>query len=209
MAEGVTKKTLFAVIVVLIAIVLGQTGWLIFYQGRVGELEKQSAALSDRIRELQSRIADESVVGFLAYRHWSAIVANDMNGIMSQYASDSKLHWLGCPLDADSTSTQAIQSQWKRFFDYSAQQGLNLNVQAMNVRIISGFHAGFTGAVVNARVSFCGPGGTGSGSTPAGSTDCQCPVVNYALVYLLRDGKWILFDEWWALSPRENPYVSY
>jgi hypothetical protein len=199
LSEGVSKRTLLAVIAVLVAIILGQTGWLIFYQGRAGELEKQNAALNDRIKELQSRIADESIVGFLAYRHWSAIVAKDLNGVMSQYASDSKLHWLGCPLGADCTGTQAIQDQWKQFFDYPPQQGLSLNVQAMNVRTISGFHAGFTGAVVNARVSFCGAGSTGSGSTAPGSTpvsgtDCQCPVVNYALVYLLRDGKWVLFD---------------
>ena len=204
LSERVSKRALLAVTVVLVAIVLGQTGWLILYQVRIGGLEKQSAGLSDQIKQLQSRIADESIVGFLAYRHWSAIAARDLNGVMSQYAPDAKLYWLGCPLEANCTDKWAIQNQWKKFFDYSTEQYLCLNVQSFSVKTISGYHVGFTGAVVNARVSFCCPN-----STYAGNADCQCPAVNYALVYLLRDGKWVLFDEWWTLPPRWHPYISY
>jgi len=207
--EGVSKRTLLAVIAVLVIIVLAQTAWLFSFQGRVGELEKQSASLSDKIRELQSRIADESIVGFLAYRHWSAICARDLNAIMSQYAPDSKLYWLGCPLERNCTDRASIQDQWRRFFDFTAGQYCCVNVQSFSVRTISGFHAGFTGAVVNARVSFCCPNATSVGGAGASNVDCRCPVVNYGLVYLLRDGKWILLDEWWTLPPRWHPYINY
>ena len=208
MSEGVSKRTLYAAIVILVVMVLGQVGWLMVYrattadlEGRYAVMDKTLKELQTRILELQSRISDEAFAGFLAYRHWTAITTRDLNGVMSQYAPDAKLYWLGCSLEGNFTDMSSIQAQWKRFF--AAQPLLCMNVSAFSVRIITGFHAGFTGAVVNARVSFCCPNST---YTALGGCGCT---VNIGLVYMLREGKWFLVDEWWAFPPRWHPYISY
>lgn len=209
MSQGVPKRTLSIVIAVLVIIVLGQAGWLMLYQGRIVDLQEQNANLSDLIKELEPRVADEAIVGLLAYRHWSAICNRDLDAIMSQYATDAKLYWLGCPLERNSTDRASIEEQWKRFFDFTADDPLCTCVLSYSVKLIPGFHAGFMGGVVNARVSFCCPNSTSTGSEAASTSDCRCPIIDYALVYMLRDGKWVLVDEWWTLSPRWHPYMSY
>lgn len=216
MSEGVSKRTLFVVVAILVVIMLGQAGWLLLYQARMGELEalyrdlqKQNTNLANQIKELQPRIADESIVGLLAYRHWSAICNRDLNGVMSQYATDAKLYWLGCPLMRNCTDSACIRDQWSRFFDFTVGQPLCICVQSYSVRLIPGFHAGFMGGIVNARVSFCCPNSTAAGAAAPPIVDCRCPTVNYALVYMLRDGKWVLVDEWWVLPPRWHPYITY
>lgn len=211
MSEGVSKRTLYAAIVILVVMVLGQVGWLMVYRATTADLEDRYAVmdktlkeLQTRILELQSRIADESVVGFMAYRHWSAVCNRDLNGIMSQYATDAKLYWLGCPVQRNCTSLATIQDQWRMYFDFTKGRNLCMCVQSYSVKLIQGFHAGFTGAVVNARVSFCC-----SNATSTAGFDCECPEVRYALVYMLREGRWVLVDEWWAIPPRWNPYITY
>jgi hypothetical protein len=214
MSGGLSRKTLYAIILILVVMVVGQAGWLMLYIARADELEKKYASMEKSFKELQvtitqlqSRISDESVVGSLAYRHWSALCNRNLTMIMSQYAPDAKLYWLGCPIQRNCTTLASIEDQWRRFFESTKGQGLCTCVSSLSVRLIPGFHAGFTGAVVNARLSFCCPEGSQTAGTPA--LDCACPEVRYGLVYMLREGKWVLVDEWWVVPPRWHPYISY
>jgi len=219
MSQGLSRKTLYAIILILVVMVVGQAGWLMLYIARTDELEKRYASMEKSVKELQvtitqlqSRVADEAVVGFLAYRHWSALCSKNLTMIMSQYAPDAKLYWLGCPLQRNCTTLATIEDQWRRYFELTKGQGLCMCVSSYSARLIPGFHAGFTGAVVNARVSFCCPGSsstTGQSSSSTPGWDCVCPEVRYGLVYMLREGKWVLVDEWWAVPPCWHPYISY
>jgi len=214
MSEGLSRKALYAIILILVVLAVGQAGWLMMYIARADELEKKYASMEKSFKEiqvtitqLQSRISDEGLVGFLAYRHWSALCNRNLTLIMSQYAPDAKLYWLGCPIQRNCTTLAAIEDQWRRFFEFTKGQGLCMCVSSLSVRLIPGFHAGFTGAVVNARISFCCPDRAQTEGTSL--LDCACPEVRYGLVYMLREGKWVLVDEWWVVPPRWHPYISY
>jgi len=190
-----SKRSLYAVATVLVLIIVLQAGWLISYRGRVDDLEKQYTAAIAKINSLTPK-SDESTLTALAYRHISAICAKDLSGIMSQYAPDAKLYWLGGTLNGNFTDKNGIQDEWSKFF--KSNSGCCVNCTNFNTKTLSGFHAGWTGGVVTARLNILTlrPDGT-LGQIP----------VNYALVYMLRDGNWVLVDEWWAVAPNWTPYM--
>jgi hypothetical protein len=173
-----TSRILLFVVVAILAVGLAVS--VFYYGGVVGNLEAQNASLKS--------ISDDYNVDYLAYSHWSAITARNISSIMSQYAADSKLYWFGGVLNGNFTDNAGIRSEWTKFFTASE---IYMNITKFNIRT-SG-----TNRIVSASLSFY----------RIEITSVQVPV-NYALVYTLRNNKWILVEEWWSVAPHINPYIT-
>jgi hypothetical protein len=175
-----SRNILFVVIAVL---VVGVAASVLYYRGVVGNLEATNNSLEST--------SDVYNVDNLAYSHWSAITARNITGVMSQYASDSKLYWLGGSLNGNFTDSAGIQSEWTKFFGASSEVYMN----------VTNFKSRSSGAnlVVTANLVFF--------LVHPETTTTKAPI-NYALVYASRDSKWVLVEEWWSIRPRANPYIT-
>ena len=52
----------------------------------------------------------------LAFSHWNNIAIENNTTVMSEYAPNATLHWVGGPLNGTYTGTSAINTTWNRFF---------------------------------------------------------------------------------------------
>ncbi len=112
-----------------------------------------------------------------AQNHFKAIASGNVTMIMSQYAPNATLHWIGGPLDGSYAGTKAIQSAWTKFS--GANSKLTEKVDDIMVATNP------DGMTVTANVDF-----KGSSSIP----------VRYVLTY--RKGK--IVDEIWQIDPNMN-----
>jgi len=191
MSQEIPRKRFYLTAGVLIVIVLALAGSLVYYQSRIGDLQSGYAAAEGRVNTVESKLNQNSVA-YQAYSHWSAITARDSNTVMSEYAPDAKLYWLGGPLNGNFTDKNGIQDEWAKFF--KANPDVYMNVTDFKVQILGGNRG-----VVTARLAFFNLHSDGTTTTVR---------VNYALVYTLKDGNWSLVEEWWSIAPRVNPYLQ-
>lgn len=109
-----------------------------------------------------------------AQSHFQAIGEGKLDAIMSQYADQATLYWLGGPLNGDYAGKDAIQAVWSKFV--KAQGPLHVKVSELSES------ANPAGATVTANVGFQGN---------------NTLKIRYVLTY--RDGK--LVAETWQIDP--------
>ncbi|PKH22828.1 hypothetical protein CIG19_11155 [Enterobacterales bacterium CwR94] len=128
---------------------------------------------------LAALLALVSVPGFAAVKedalaHFKAIADGKTDMLKQQYAQNSRLEWVGGPLDGTYTTTDAIDEVWRKFT--AAQGKLKHNVDALRETTNP------QGSTVMANVQF------------AGKTTIN---VFYVLTY--REGK--IVNETWQIAP--------
>lgn len=109
-----------------------------------------------------------------AQAHFRAVAAGQVENLLSQYADNATLEWVGGPLDGRYAGKAALGEVWDKF---AKAQG-ELTVKVSNVQE----SANPKGATVTANVVF------------GGKNDIK---VRYVLVY--RDGK--IVGEVWQIDP--------
>lgn len=114
-----------------------------------------------------------------AEMHFKAIASGNVTNIMSQYAPDASLLWVGGPLDGSYAGTKSIQSLWQKFSKANGK----LTDKVTNI-VVGTDPKGMT---VTANVDFMGQGNMSKMKIP----------VRYVLTY--RNGK--IVDEIWQLAP--------
>ena len=110
-----------------------------------------------------------------AQMHFKAIANANLAGIMSQYAPNATLHWVGGPLDGSYSGTAAIKGVWTKFTHVMGK----MTETASNI-MVAGDGKGMT---VTADVHF-----KGHPSVP----------VRYVLVYRGRK----IVDEVWQIDKK-------
>lgn len=110
-----------------------------------------------------------------ATRHFTAIAKGNLKAIMSQYAPDATLEWVGGKLNGSYEGTDAIQDMWARF----AKGAGPLTMHATDFTVATAPKDGMT---VTADVVF-----KGKAAIP----------VRYVLVYRNRK----IVDEIWQVAP--------
>jgi ketosteroid isomerase-like protein len=111
----------------------------------------------------------------MAKAHIAAVAAADVPAVVSQYADDAALQWMGGPLNGAYTGASTIAPVWAKFA--AAQGKLTAEIKTISEA------ANAAGATVVADVLFKG---------------AQTIPVRYVMVY--RDGK--LATEVWQIAPQ-------
>ena len=114
-----------------------------------------------------------------AQRHFKAVAAGEVGGIMQGYADSAHLAWVGGPLNGTYVGTDKIKEVWGKFTKANAP------LEASVTRLEES--ANPAGATVTANVEFKGK---------------STIKVRYVLTY--RDGK--LVNEIWQIDPKLASY---
>ena len=109
-----------------------------------------------------------------AQMHFKAIASGNVSSIMSQYAPDATLLWIGGPLNGSYKGSKAIQSVWDKFSHAAGKMTEKVS------DIVVGTNP--KGMTVTANVKFIGK---------------KAILVRYVLAY--RNGK--IVDEIWQIAP--------
>lgn len=117
-----------------------------------------------------------------ARKHFEAIGAGHLEQLSSGYGADSRLYWIGGPLDGVYDGAEAIGTVWQKFTQ--SQGPLKVSVEKLEEAVNP------KGATVTANVQFEGK---------------QKIKVRYVLTY--RDGK--LLAETWQIAPDLTMGSSY
>jgi hypothetical protein len=109
-----------------------------------------------------------------ARAHFQAVASGDLSTVMSAYADDARLEWIGGPLDGSYGTSETIRGAWRKFT--GSQGPLKLTVDRLEES------ANPKGSTVSANVQFDGKASI---------------KVRYILTY--RNGK--VVSETWQIDP--------
>lgn len=121
-----------------------------------------------------------------AYDHWNYISRENMVSLMSQYASNATLYWIGGALNGTYTGSSSIQAVWNKFFAAWSElwfYSLSQPTVSVNGNI----------STVTATIQFV--------ATPVSSPQ-QVDYLNvsYMLKYAESSGAWHIYNEIWKVA---------
>ncbi len=104
----------FVAAAIVIVVLAASTGYFAYaYSSTNSNLSSEKSSLNEA--QLMLLSAERSQPLALAMSHWNEIAIENVSAVMSEYASNATLHWVGGPLTGVYSGTGQISSTWSKF----------------------------------------------------------------------------------------------
>jgi hypothetical protein len=178
--------TKFVAAIIVIVVLAASTGYFAFAYGSTNsKLSSDQNTLSQVQSQLMGAQGQDALAQ--AMSHWNNIAIENVTSIMSEYASNATLHWVGGPLTGTYTGLSEISSTWTKF--------TNL------------YEAVFWYAIVPPTVVKTNSGYTVQAPLQFVVTPTDDPIHTYilnvteTLDYTEINGQYMIMNEVWAVKP--------
>ena len=129
-------------------------------------------------------IGDDEVEG-ISFSHWDNIAIENLATTISYYTENSKLYWIGGPLDGTYSGTNSIEDTWTKFF--KAQEVVWFKTNQTKITIDS------PSATINSQVSWL------VSSNTTDYTKYTMIKTDYTIVYDFSSTP-VIIDETWKIT---------